>query len=65
MEIFLESEKETSKLSGNVFWDRWDHLVAQKSKKCDFFAQMTLIDVTPLPNYLRDISDFEKPKILV
>ena len=37
MKIFLESQKYTSKLSGNVFWDRWDHLVAQKSKKCDFF----------------------------
>ena len=37
MIIFLESQKYTSKLSGNVFWDRWDHLVAQKSKKCDLF----------------------------
>ena len=35
--FFLESQKYTSKLSGNVFWDRWDHLVAQKSKKSDFF----------------------------
>ena len=41
-----------SKLSGNVFWDRWDHLVAQKSKKCDFFnAQMTLTHEYP-PAYL-------------
>ena len=30
-ENFLESCKETSKLSGDVFWGRWDHIVAQKS----------------------------------
>ena len=31
MKIFLESCKETSKLSVDVFWSRWDHIVAQKS----------------------------------
>ena len=31
IKIFLESCKETSKLSVDVFWGRWDHIVAQKS----------------------------------
>ena len=44
----FENQKETSKLSGNVFWDHWDHLVAQKSKKNEiFYAQMTLIHEPP------------------
>ena len=32
MKIFLESCKERSKLSVDVFWGRGDRLVAQKSK---------------------------------
>ena len=56
MKIFLESQKYTSKLSGNVFWDRWDHLVAQKSKKCDFLGSNDVNSRTPpLLTYLRDI----------
>ena len=31
MNFFLESCKETSKLSVDVFWGRWDCMVAQKS----------------------------------
>ena len=42
MKIFLEPQKYTSKLSGNVFWDRWDHLVAQKSKIKVYFFQNLL-----------------------
>ena len=47
MKIFLESQKYTSKLSGNVFWDRWDHLVAQKSKMKIFFFQKRLNPCNP------------------
>ena len=32
IKVFLESCKETSKLSVDVFWGRWDHIVAQKSE---------------------------------
>ena len=48
MKIFLESQKYTSKLSGNVFWDRWDHLVAQKSKKCVFLGSNDVSSRNPL-----------------
>ena len=37
MKIFLESCKERSKLSVDVFWGRGDRLVAQKSKIKMFF----------------------------
>ena len=37
MKIFLESCKERSKLSVDVFWGRGDRLVAQKSKIKIFF----------------------------
>ena len=39
MKIFLESCKETSKLSRNIFWGRWDHIVAQKSIFKFFFFE--------------------------
>ena len=39
MKIFLESQKETSKLSGDVFWGRWDRIVAQKSNFKIFFFE--------------------------
>ena len=39
MKIFLESCKETSKLSGDVFWGRWDRMVAQKSNFKIFFFE--------------------------
>ena len=42
MKIFLESCKETSKLSGDVFWGRWDRIVAQKSNFKIFSSKMTL-----------------------
>ena len=50
-EIFLESCKETSKLSRDVYWSRWDHIVAQKSNLKIFSSKMTLTHVTP-PDYL-------------
>ena len=56
MKIFLESEKETSKLSGNIFWTSWDHLVAQKD---DFTRKKSrkksLVQGDPLVSQLRDI----------
>ena len=55
MKIFLESQKETSKLSRNVFWGRWDHLAAQKSNFKIFSSKMTLTHAPPLLTYLRDI----------
>ena len=55
MKIFLESCKETSKLSGDVFWGRWDRMVAQKSNFKIFSSKMTLIHAPPLLTYLRDI----------
>ena len=57
MKIFLESCKETSKLSGDVFWGRWDHIVAQKSKIKIFFFQKPLNPCKPPPlvTVLRDI----------
>ena len=56
MKIFLESQKETSKLSRNVFWGRWDHLVAQKSNfKIFFFENDVNSRTPPLLTYLRDI----------
>ena len=58
MKIFLESCKETSKLSGDVFWGRWDHIVAQKSKM-KFFLPKPIKSMDPLlVTYLRDISNF-------
>ena len=41
MKIFLESCKERSKLSVDVFWGRGDRLVAQKSKIKIFFGKMS------------------------
>ena len=57
MEIFLESQKETSKLSRNIFWDRWDRMVAQKSNfKIFFFEKVANQRLPPLLlTYLRDI----------
>ena len=57
MEIFLESQKETSKLSGDVFWGRWDRMVAQKSNFKIFFFENDVNSRKPPPllTYLRDM----------
>ena len=52
MKIFLESQKETSKLSVDVFWGRWDHLVAQKSNFKIFFFENDVNSRNPPPAYL-------------
>ena len=46
-EKFLESCKETSTLSVDVFWGRWDHIVAQKSIVKIFFFEKVLNSCTP------------------
>ena len=57
MKIFLESCKETSKLSRNIFWGRWDHIVAQKSIFKIFFFEKGINPCNPpLVTYMRDIS---------
>ena len=62
MKIFLESQKETSKLSRNVFWDRWDHLVAQKSKIKIFFFEKSVNPCNPpLVTVLRDMVELNLP----
>ena len=55
IKIFLESCKKTSKLSEDVFWGCWDHIVAQKSIFKIFFFEKGLNSCTPLVTYLRDI----------
>ena len=52
MKIFLESQKETSKLSGDVFWGRWDRMVAQKVEIKIFFFEKLLNPCNPPPAYL-------------
>ena len=47
MKIFLESCKETSKLSGDVFWGRWDRMVAQKVEIKIFFFEKLLNPCNP------------------
>ena len=58
MKIFLESCKETSKLSRNIFWGRWDHIVAQKSIFKIFFFEKPINSCNPPPvvSYLRVIA---------
>ena len=57
MKFFLESCKETSKLPRDVFWSRWDHIVAQKSIfKIFFFENLQNSCNPPLLSYLRDLS---------
>ena len=51
MKIFLESQKETSKLSGDVFWGCWDRIVAQKSNFKIFFFENDVNSRNP-PAYL-------------
>ena len=64
MKIFLESCKETSKLSGDVFWGRWDHIVAQKSIfKIFFFEKQRNSCNPPLVSYLRDIEGNRKTHV--
>ena len=60
MKIFLESCKERSKLSVDVFWSLRDHLVAQKSnfKKVFFENDVNWRKSPPLLTYLRDIRFF-------
>ena len=59
MKIFLESQKETSKLSGDVFWGRWDRMVAQKVEMKIFFFENRLNPCKPPPlvTYLRDMKN--------
>ena len=55
--FFLESCKETSKLSGDVFWGRWDRIVAQKVEiKIFFFEKPINSCEPPLVSYMRDIT---------
>ena len=49
MKIFLESQKETSKLSGDVFWGCWDRMVAQKVEIKILFFENLLNPCTPPP----------------
>ena len=57
MKIFLESCKERSKLSVDVFWGLRDHLVAQKSNfKIFFFENDVIKRLPPLLTYLRDMA---------
>ena len=37
MKMFLESCKETSKLSVDVFWGRWNHIIVTQQSKIKIF----------------------------
>ena len=64
--IFYQNlAKKTSKLSVDVFWGRWDHIVAQKSEIKIFFLRKT--DKLMYPPVVSELCDirFSKKKIWV
>ena len=64
--IFGKLFRTTSKLSGNIFWDLWDHLVAQKDDFWKKISQKVFMSRPPSPlvRQLRDILKFEKSHFL-